>query len=391
MTVCYFDCIGGAAGDMVLAALVDCGAPRAEVAEAISALAIDASLDFETVSKNGVRALKAKVTAPEDTDARSYNDVRGLLEGSDLDDGVRERAIEVFELLAKAEAKIHSTDIDDVHFHEVGAVDALVDIVGSCAALEGLDVDRVVCSPIPTGHGTVESRHGPLPVPAPAVVEILQGAPLFERGTLETITPTGAALLQTFASEFGPMPPLRIEGSGYGAGSHDLELPNVLRVVLGAELEARSDQPNALIVEANLDDMTPELIPYVIDSLLEAGAQDAWATPIVMKKGRPAITIAALCEPTHKWHIMEILYRETTTLGIRLIPLAKDEIDRRWVEVWVEDRPVRVKLGIKSGDVVTVAVEHDDAREAARATGLPLKQVYSEAMAALDAIDLETG
>jgi uncharacterized protein (TIGR00299 family) protein len=275
-----------------------------------------------------------------------------------------------------------------VHFHEVGAVDALVDIVGSCAALESLDVDTVVCSPIPTGRGFVQSQHGPLPLPAPAVVEILHGAPMFERGDVETITPTGAALLQAFASEFGPMPGLKIEASGYGAGARDLDIPNVLRVVVGEETPARIDSPNALILEANLDDMTPELVPYVIDSLLEAGAHDAWATPIVMKKGRPAVTIAALCDPTHKWHLMEILYRETTTLGIRLSPLSKDVIERRWVKVEVEGRPVRIKLGVKSGDVVTAAVEHDDARSVARATGLPLKQVYASAIAALETADL---
>ncbi|MEA2476791.1 MAG: pyridinium-3,5-bisthiocarboxylic acid mononucleotide nickel chelatase, partial [Actinomycetota bacterium] len=326
MTVCYFDCIGGAAGDMILAALVDCGASREDVTEAIAALDLGATLTFEKVSKNGIRALKASVQADDSVTQRAYKEVRALLEHADLEDAVRTRALEVFELLARAEAKVHDSDLDDVHFHEVGAVDALVDIVGSCAALESLDVDTVVCSPIPTGRGFVQSQHGPLPLPAPAVVEILHGAPMFERGDVETITPTGAALLQAFASEFGPMPGLKIEASGYGAGARDLDIPNVLRVVVGEETPARIDSPNALILEANLDDMTPELVPYVIDSLLEAGAHDAWATPIVMKKGRPAVTIAALCDPTHKWHLMEILYRETTTLGIRLSPLSKDVI-----------------------------------------------------------------
>lgn len=388
MTTCFFDCISGAAGDMILAALVDAGASRDEIDDALAAVGLDGAVSFETTSKNGIRALKA-VVAADDGKPRSYKDIRTLLESAPLDADVRDRSLRTFELLARAESIIHGTAIDDVHFHEVGGIDAIADVVGSCAAFESLDIDRAICSPIPVGRGFVEAAHGTLPAPAPAVLEILAGAPVYERGSGETVTPTGAALLQALTSEFGPMPPLAIETSGYGAGTRDLDVPNVVRVVVGDDVSSRTDAPNALVVEANIDDMTPELVPYVIDALLEAGAHDAWATPIVMKKGRPAVTISALCEPTHKWHMMEILYRETTTLGIRLVPLTKDIIDRRWVEVDVDGHPVRIKLGVKSGDVVTVAVEHDDARRVARATGLPLKQVYAAAVAQLDDVDLE--
>jgi uncharacterized protein (TIGR00299 family) protein len=373
---------------MVLGALLDAGAPLSGVIDAIDRLGIDCSIEVEPVLRGGVRATHALVTAPDRATERRYGDVVDLIRSARLAEPIERRALRAFEILGRAEAKIHGVKLDRVHLHEVGATDAIVDIVGASAALAFFDPDRVVTSAIPTGRGLVQSAHGSLPLPAPAVVEILEGAVLFERGDQETITPTGAALLKAFSDEFGELPPLRVASSGNGAGTRDSTTPNITRVIVGDEIDLRLPAPTHLVVECNVDDMSPELLPHVVESLFEAGAQDAWITPVVMKKGRPAFTISALVEPIHRWHVMEILYRETTTLGVRSTAVSKDELDRNWVEVEVEGHPVRVKLGIKSGDVVSAAPEYDDALAVARATGLPLKQVYATALRALEERDL---
>jgi uncharacterized protein (TIGR00299 family) protein len=320
------------------------------------------------------------VIVTNDNTERSYSDVVHLLAAGDLTMQVEERARRAFEILARAESRVHGVPLEQVHFHEVGARDAIVDIVGSAAALESLAPGEVITSSIPTGRGFVDSADGLLPVPAPAVTDILRGATLYERGEEELVTPTGAALLAAFTDRFGSMPPLELEATGYGAGQRDAgREPNVLRVLLGRVTDAVVPGPTAILVETNIDDMSPELLPYVIDSLLAAGAQDAWITSILMKKGRPAFTLSALMGTAEIDRVLDVVYRETTTLGVRVREVTKDELAREWIEVEVAGQSVRVKMGRRGGVIVTMAPEHEDAVRAARATGLPLKEVYSEA------------
>jgi pyridinium-3,5-bisthiocarboxylic acid mononucleotide nickel chelatase len=391
VTVLYFDCFGGAAGDMIVAALLDAGAPIEVIMESLDALEVDGwALDVTVSMDSGLRATRVGVVESGKAPPRSYANIVELLDKASLPTGVRQRALDAFRKLGEAEAKVHGSTLADVHFHEVGSTDAIVDIVAASAALEFFAPQRVVVSPIPTGRGFVESAHGTLPLPAPAVVEILKDAILLERGHWETITPTGAALLAAAASEYGEMPPLRIQSSGYGAGTRQHEIPNVLRVIVGDEAPVTDDARSGdLVLETNIDDMAPELLPHVIESLLGAGAHDAWISPVVMKKGRPGFVVSALTPAIHKFHLLEILYRETTTLGVRFYPVERATLERKWIEVEVEGHPMRVKLGIKSGDVVTASPEYDDALRVARETGLPLKDVYAAAThAAREEIEL---
>ena len=384
MKLLFVDCSAGAAGDMLLAALVDAGASEELVRASLESLPVDGwGLGFEETRKGGIRALKAVVDAPEATTHRTHREIVSILESARLEPRIRARALHVFSVLARAEAKVHGIDRDQVHFHEVGALDAIVDIVGCSAALESLNVDRVVVSPIATGTGTARGAHGELPLPAPAVTEILRdtGATLYARGERELITPTGAALLASAADDFDQLPPMSVEAVGYGAGGADLGFPNVVRVLTGNAARTDVPQPSeALLIETNIDDMSPELFPYVIQKLIEEGAQDAWVTPVVMKKGRPAFTLSVLCAPDIEPKMADVLFRETTTLGTRTTPASKRALQRKWMETQVGGCTVRVKLGIVDGVVTTAAPEHDDAVTAAGATGLPLKEVYARAV-----------
>jgi pyridinium-3,5-bisthiocarboxylic acid mononucleotide nickel chelatase len=381
VTILYFDCFSGAAGDMITGALLDAGAPLDAVMESLEGLGIDGwGVAVSATAESGIRATRVAVTEAEGSQPRSYSTIVTMLQDARLPEGVRARALATFQVLAEAEARIHDRPVADVHFHEAGSLDAIVDVVAASAALEHFTPDRVVVSPIPTGRGFVESAHGTLPLPAPAVAEILKGAVLFERGHLETITPTGASILAAAATEFGAMPPLRITATGYGAGSRQHDIPNVLRVVVGEEVsEETAGREGDVLMETNIDDLSPELVPHVVDALLAAGAHDAWVTQVIMKKGRPGFVLSALAPAIHRYHLLEILYRETTTLGVRWHPVERATLEREWVQVSVEGHPVKVKLGIKSGDVVTTSPEFEDARRVAAATGLPLKDVYGEA------------
>ena len=375
------DCSSGAAGDMLLGALVDAGAPQQTVKRALESLRLEGwSLYFENVTRCSLAATKANVLITQDR-RRSYGDIVRLLNESGLDEPTKQRALNTFECLATAEASVHGTGIEDVHLHEVGSTDAIIDIVGCSAALESLKVDRIVVSPIATGTGSVSTEHGEFPLPVPAVVEMLRGreAALFGRGHSELVTPTGAAILVTAASKFASMPPLHIEAVGHGAGDRDLEWPNVVRVLVGLAAGDSPQATHALIVEANIDDMSPELLPHAIDALMGAGAQDAWVTPIVMKKGRPGFLVSALCSPADEHTVVEIFFKETTTLNLRITEVAKKALEREWVSTTVEGLPVRVKVGRKNGAVTTVAPEHDDALEVSRVAGLSLKEVYARA------------
>lgn len=386
MKLVYFDCFSGAAGDMILAALLDAGASEDEVRHALGALDLEGwELELHRVRRGAISAARAEVRVTDASPARTYRDIQAILARASLEAGVRRRAEAIFRLLAEAEGSVHGIAPEEVHFHEVGALDALVDVVGAAAALESLAPERVVVSPITTGRGMTDSAHGPIPVPAPAVTALLRGAPLVERGDAELITPTGAAILMASADSFGVLPGITLRATGYGAGARELEIPNVLRVLVG-DAGAYPEAGERMLVETNLDDMSPELIPYVIERLLESGAEDAWTTPIIMKKGRPALILSLLVAPERCDQVLGTLYRETTTLGARMRQVGKSELERSWTTVQVQGYDIRVKVARFRGELVNAAPEHDDAAKVARLTELPLKEVYRQAMSAYEDI-----
>ena len=379
MTVLYFDCFSGASGDMILGALIDAGAPANEIAAAITALPVERTgFTRARVMRGAIEAESVTIEIPDDARHRSYRDIVAMVKGAALPERVRGRALRTFEILAIAEGKVHGIAADDVHFHEVGALDTIADVVGAAVALEHFAPTTTVASAIPIGSGTVESAHGTIPVPAPAVTEILTGVPLIAGGEGEVITPTGAAILKAACDRFGEPPTMTLRATGYGAGSRDLSTPNVLRVLVGDPVE--SGRGGHVVLEANIDDMSPELIPYAIDVLIREGAVDAWSTPIVMKKGRPAITLSAIVALENRERVLDAFYRETTTLGVRSSQVEKDELLREWVEVQIDAHPVRVKIARRGSEIVTVAPEFEDASRAARATGIPLKEIYQRAV-----------
>jgi pyridinium-3,5-bisthiocarboxylic acid mononucleotide nickel chelatase len=386
--VCYFDCFAGAAGDMILGALLDAGVPSSVVEEAVGGLALAGwSLSVNDVDRAGLRATRAVVRTQVDGTERSLADIEELLTSSALSERVRALTLSAFRTLGRAEARVHGVDISEIHFHELGALDTIIDIAGACAAFDYLDPQHTAVSPLPLGSGTVEAAHGLLPVPVPAVVEVLSSAkaPVIPGGIGETITPTGAALLVTFADSFGTPSPMHLEATGYGAGERDTTVPNVVRLLVG---EAESplgdfDSPmstDAFVIEANIDDMSPELVANACERLLLTGASDAWTTPITMKKGRSALTLSVLVEPKKRDGVLDVLFAETSTLGVRMYAVAKEVLKRETVTVEVKGQVVHVKFGIRNGRIVNRAPEYEDARAVSRALDLPLKEVYDLAL-----------
>ena len=378
MRTAWFHCFAGIAGDMAFGALVDAGADLGEVETLLKRLPVAGwSVRADEVLRGGIGATHLVVEADDTSVVRTYAHIVGLIEEARFPARLRDRALATFERIAEAESHLHRRPIEHVHFHEVGALDSIIDVVGVAAALEVLDVDEVAASAITTGTGTVRSAHGTIPNPAPATVALLASAGAPMRGVdvpFELTTPTGAGLLAALATGFGPMPAMSIERSGFGAGTRDLDvLPNVTQVVVGQTVASPTveGQPVTLL-EANIDDATGETLAHTIAALLEAGAHDAWVTPIVMKKGRPAHTVHALVDPVEAARIAGVLARETGTLGVRGSTLQRWPSRRSVEEVEVEGQPVRVKV---SPD--RVKVEHDDAARVARRTGLPLREVVS--------------
>jgi uncharacterized protein (TIGR00299 family) protein len=387
----YFDCFAGVAGDMVLGALLDAGGSAEALRAGLAGVPVDPfELEVTGVERGGIGATHVRVRARRSPVIRTWAYLRGALGEADLPAPVRERSLAVFGRLAEAEAQIHRKPVDQIHFHEVGAVDAVVDIVGSALLLHELGITEVWASAVATGTGLARSEHGVLPVPAPAVLELLRGVPIYSGGVAaELTTPTGAAILAATADRFTELPPMRVAAVGYGAGSrqHD-ELPNLLRVVLGQRTESGAAGDSALVLEANLDDMNPELAPWVLDRLFEAGAADVWFTPIHMKRGRPGVTLSVLCAPGTDAAVRELLWRETSTIGVRGLPVRKWMLERRVIAVGVPGGKVRVKLGLEGGRVVNVAPEYADCARLAGETGRPLKEVMARAQAAaLAALD----
>ena len=379
-TVAWFHCFSGIAGDMALGALLDAGADIAEVRAILAKLPVPGwALRAEPTMRGGIAATRAVVEVEPTTVTRTWANIDSLLDEARLPERVRRRATATFAAIATVEARLHRRPVEQVHFHELGGVDAIVDIVGVAAALEVLGVERVTASPVATGMGMVRTGHGLLPNPAPAVVELLTGAPTYGTDApVELTTPTGAGLLAALAEGWGPMPPMTVTASGFGAGSHDLEaFPNLTRVVLGTEAAPASGGRPVVVLETNVDDVTGETLAHVLAVLLEAGAHDAWITPIVMKKGRPAHLVGVLTDPADAGRLATVLAEETGTLGVRTTAQTRWTAPRAVEEVVIDGQVIRLKVA--DGDRRRAKVEHDDAAAAARHLGLPLLEVVARA------------
>jgi pyridinium-3,5-bisthiocarboxylic acid mononucleotide nickel chelatase len=375
VTICYIDAFSGLAGDMLVGALVDAGADSAAISRALDSFALGAAISWDRVQRRGVSATKFRVAVNEPAKHRHLSGILKLIHAADLPESVKSKADRVFHILGRAEAAVHGVDIEKVHFHEVGAVDSICDIVGICLALDLLGIERTYCSPINVGSGTVNTEHGVLPVPAPATAKLLEGKPIYSRGpAVELTTPTGAAVVAALATDFGVMPPMRIKSIGYGAGDHDFsEHANVVRVMIG-ETSAAVEAATVTVIEANIDDASPQVIGYAMEMMLEGGALDALVIPVQMKKGRPGVLIQVIAENEKREELAAILFRETTTLGIRFHTAERRVQPREWLEVHTPNGMVRVKASDHG-----FAPEYEDARRIAAVSGIPLKQVLAEA------------
>ncbi len=380
--ICYLDCVGGLAGDMLLAALLDAGADLERLRAVPAQLGISGvEIAVERVERQGIGANHLRIEAPDDRAHRDYREIRTLVEKADLPPRARSRALDAFARLAEAEGRVHGVPPEDVHFHELGAVDTLVDICGAFVLLDDLDVARVECSPLPFARGLTRAAHGVLPLPPPAVLGLLEGAPLVGVDTeAELVTPTGAAVAAVAVDAWGSLPPLVLERVGYGAGTADFsDRPNIVRVVLGTQTSPTTAP--VVMLETNLDDLSPELVPDAVERCFAAGALDVWTVPAQMKKGRPGIVLSALARPGAEGDVARAMLEETSALGVRVARLSRYELQREERVVEVAGGRVRIKVGLLDGRVVNLAPEHDDCAELARATGRAVKSVWAEALA----------
>ena len=382
MRILYLDLSAGVSGDMLLGALVDVGVPREVLSSTVAALRSPVSVSFDESSRGGLRGIKAHVEAAADRGHRHLKDFLNVLDRSGLPDEVSRRAAELLRRIFEAEGQIHGMSAESVHLHELGSLDTLVDIVGAVAGVAYLAPDAVVGSPVNVGSGSVEAEHGTLEIPAPATALLLRGIPTFADGSgFERTTPTGA-VLTGLADSFGGWPAIAPERIGYGLGSADPKQgrPNALRVVLGS---APDGSGNAVVViEATLDDLPPEIAPHLLDRLLAAGARDAFFTPVQMKKGRPGLTVTALADPGRREAVVAALFRESTTLGVRIREAERETLERRTLRVETPWGPVGVKVGLRNGRVINRAPEFEDCRRLAERTGVPLKEIHREALGA---------
>lgn len=384
MRVAYVDCFSGASGDMLLGACVANGVPLEELREALAGLPVSGyELREETVSRGAITGTRVHVElADQHQPHRHLNHILDIIGKSTLSDRVKEHSSRTFRALAEAEAAVHGSTVEGVHFHEVGAVDAIVDVVGAVLALELLGIDEVLCSPIPVGSGTVECDHGTLPVPAPATVELLEGVPIAASEEVgELTTPTAAAVLTTLARGFGPLPDMTLRNSGCGAGSREGRTrPNLLRVLIGDAAD-QGDVDQITVLETNLDDVSPEVVGHCIERLLREGARDAYAVPIQMKKSRPGVLLTVLCGGDQVSAMERILFAETTTFGIRRQTAQRTKLRRRHETVTTPFGELRIKVGERAG-LVTFSPEYEDCKAAAETHRVPLREVIAAANAA---------
>jgi uncharacterized protein (TIGR00299 family) protein len=377
----YLDCVGGVAGDMMLASLIDAGASLDTVRSGLPIAALD--LRVEHVERQGLRALALTVVTGHDHAHRTWRDVRALIDSGSMPERARARAHATFARLAEAEGRVHGVSPEEVTFHEVGALDAIADICGVALALEDLGIDDVICSPLPLGRGLTRGAHGLLPLPAPATVDLLRGAKVYGVDAVgETVTPTGAALVASLASSFGPPPPMTLAAVGSGAGTWDPDhVPNVVRSFVGEPAPSLVRQEGPLILETNLDDLLPEFVPDVIEACLAAGAADVWTTPALMKHGRPGLTLSALVHAADERRVAEAILRHTTTLGLRVRRTEhRWALDRELRTVEVGEFTISVKVGLLDGEVVNIKPEHRDCVRVAGLLDRSVKSVWAAAL-----------
>jgi len=385
MKYAYFDCFSGISGDMTLGALLDAGVPVEQLRTELHSLSLPGwELATEKVWKNGMAATYAKVRAQDTQTHRSLTAILGIIEKSSLVSTVKDRAAAIFKKLGEAEAAVHDVPLEKIHFHEVGAVDAIIDIVGSCIGFAALGIESFACSALNVGGGTAKMAHGTLPVPAPATARLLLGKPTYSNGVQkELVTPTGAAIVATLCSSFGPQPPMSVTSIGYGAGTADLEgQPNVLRLMVGeaAEKRAAAESETIRVLEANLDDMNPQIYGYFLEKALAAGALDVFATPVQMKKNRPGMLVTVLCRPEDEAKFHEMLFAETTTLGVRTYTAERRVLARQWETVHTAFGEVRIKVARLNGHIRQASPEFEDCRKLAEAKNVPLQRVMEAAL-----------
>ena len=429
MRIAYLECFSGMSGDMFLGALVDAGVPSRVLEETVTALGVGAKLEISRVVRSGISATKVDVRVDGEKElpreeweqheqhqhsqephrhshslpgesspagapvphshshehGRGLSEIREIISAASIPEGAKKTAIAIFEALGRAEAKIHNTSIERIHFHEVGAVDAMVDIVCAAVGADALGVDEIVCSSLNVGGGMVKCAHGTFPVPAPATVELLADAPVYSSGLqAELVTPTGAAIVKTLASRFAAFPEMKIERSGYGAGSRDFPgHPNVVRLTIGeaaSTLAAKTASETITVLEANLDDLNPQVFGYVMDRLLEEGALDAFGMPVQMKKNRPGMLLTVLCRPEQAGRLAQLIFTETTTLGVRRRDEIRQTLARRWESVGTRWGEVRIKVASMNGTITNYAPEYEDCRRIAAEHHVPLKTVMGEAV-----------
>jgi pyridinium-3,5-bisthiocarboxylic acid mononucleotide nickel chelatase len=390
MKILYFDCFAGASGDMILGALVSAGVDPLALTEQLGLLGVGGwHIDFEKVDRSGISATYARVHTTHEHAHRHLSDILKIIYDSRLSQGVKDRAARIFSLLAEAEARVHNQAIEKIHFHEVGALDAIIDVCGAAIGFELLGIKQFISSPLRVGTGMIEMAHGRFPIPPPAVAELLKGKPIYA-GDMEGefVTPTGAAIISAVCEGFGPLPPMKIEASGYGAGTRDHQkFPNALRVFVGEteDVDAAVDE-TLLMIETNIDDISPQVFGYVMDRAFELGALDCYLTHTQMKKNRPGMLLSILCRPDDREKFLQMLFAETTTIGARSYEVARRALARETVRVETQFGGIDVKVAyINSGannGAVNAMPEFEQCREAAKQAGVPLREVQEAARAA---------
>src|SRR3989344_1407372 len=387
MKTIYFDCFSGISGDMVIGALLDLGLDFKFLEKELKKLKLqNYKLTAKKNVKNGISATKFNVIEFNKTyennnhEYRNLKNINKIIDNSKLDKEIKNTIKKIFLKVAVAEAKVHNVPINKIHFHEIGAIDTIIDVAGAVIGLNKLGIEKIYCSKLNVGTGFVEFSHGKWPVPAPATAEILKGAPIYHNGIKsELVTPPGAAIITTLSDSFGEMPAMKLEKIGYGAGTKDLQQPNVLRVFYG---EPDNDFGNfddkIMVMETNIDNMNPEVFPYVIERLMKNGALDAYTTPIRMKKNRIGIKITALSDKNHLDKLSKIIFEETTTLGIRVFPAGRKKLDRKIKTIKTTYGKIRIKISKLNGKIKNIIPEYEDCARVARKFKIPLREVYKE-------------
>jgi uncharacterized protein (TIGR00299 family) protein len=382
MKIAYFEAFAGASGNMILGAILDAGLELERLQEGLRALQLTGyTISATKVKKRGIAGTFVDVKVEGPQEERRLPDIERIILESALPERVKTLSLKAFRRLAEAEAKVHNIPVEEVHFHEVGAVDAIVDVVGSILGLELLGVEEVYVSPLHLGYGMVKSAHGLLPVPAPATMELIKGVPVYGWDVeAELLTPTGAAILTTLACSFGSPPPFKLEKLGYGAGFWDLPFPNLLRLCIGEKEAHGYEEDYVTVLEANIDDMNPQWFDHLIERLLEAGALDAYLSPIQMKKGRPGVKLGVIVQEEKLGPVLDAIFRESTTIGVRAYRAKRWKLEREEITVLTQFGEVKVKVARRGGQILNIAPEYEDCRKLAKERGVALKEVYQAAL-----------